>query len=63
MKPACDGAELCVYTDGLNGTEIFFYSTASSDAVWCGPERRRGGKETKCNKKPSVYLGCWQKTN
>lgn len=60
MKPACDGAELCVYTDGLNGTERF-YSTASSEALWCGPERRHGRKETKCNKQRSVYLGCWQK--
>lgn len=35
MKPACDGAELCVYTDGLNGTDIFLlYSRLRRRMVW-----------------------------
>lgn len=33
MKPACDGAELCVYTDGLNGTDLL-YSRLRRRMVW-----------------------------
>lgn len=57
MKPACDGAELCVYTDRLNGAEMFLLYSLRRRMVWTRAQTER--KETKCNKKRSVYLGCW----
>lgn len=46
MKPACDGAELRVYTDGLNGTEIFLlYSLLRRRMVWTRAQTRGKGNK------------------
>lgn len=50
MKPACDGAELCVYTDGLNGTEIFFTLQPPQMPYGVGPSADEGERKQSVTK-------------